>query len=172
MALLTHDSRLENVAGILHAAMTMGPGAWKNGADDRHAGGSSPAQSDISQDVKSLFQALRDRNIPFVLVGGVALLRYVDGRNTEDIDLVLAPKALKALPELAISEQDRNFARGMFGSIRIDCRLTSNPLFKLIEKTYTTEQTFQEFKMRCATVEGLVLLKLYALPSLYRQGNV
>ncbi len=26
-------------------------------------------------------------------------------------------------------------------------------------------------RIPCATVEGLILLKLYALPSLYRQGN-
>ncbi|MBC8044712.1 MAG: hypothetical protein IAF08_14845 [Rhizobacter sp.] len=28
-----------------------------------------------------------------------------------------------------------------------------------------------EREIKCATVEGLMLLKLYALPSLYRQGN-
>jgi hypothetical protein len=49
--------------------------------------------------------------------------------------------------------------------------LTSNPLFDEVRKRYTTMQRFVEQDIPCATVEGLVLLKLYALPSLYRQGN-
>jgi hypothetical protein len=32
-------------------------------------------------------------------------------------------------------------------------------------------QRFDEREITTATVEGLLLLKLYALPSLYRQGN-
>jgi hypothetical protein len=32
-------------------------------------------------------------------------------------------------------------------------------------------QRFVEQDIPCATVEGLILLKLYALPSLYRQGD-
>lgn len=33
------------------------------------------------------------------------------------------------------------------------------------------EQQFGDRSIRCATIEGLIILKLYALPSLYRQGN-
>lgn len=32
-------------------------------------------------------------------------------------------------------------------------------------------QQFVDHEIPCATVEGLILLKLYALPSLYHQGN-
>ena len=49
--------------------------------------------------------------------------------------------------------------------------LTSNPLFDKVRRSYTTTQRFVERDIPCATVEGLILLKLYALPSLYRQGN-
>jgi hypothetical protein len=49
--------------------------------------------------------------------------------------------------------------------------LTRNPLFDKVKREYTTVQTFMEQNIPCATVEGLLLLKLYALPSLYRQGN-
>ena len=48
---------------------------------------------------------------------------------------------------------------------------TSNPLFDEVRKHYTTSRRFVEQEIPCATVEGLILLKLYALPSLYRQGN-
>ena len=33
------------------------------------------------------------------------------------------------------------------------------------------ERKFGDRSIKCVTVEGLVLLKLYALPSLYRQGD-
>lgn len=40
-----------------------------------------------------------------------------------------------------------------------------------MQHQYATTKAFQEQPIPCATVEGLLLLKLYALPSLYRQGN-
>ena len=46
----------------------------------------------------------------------------------------------------------------------------TNPLFAKVEKNYTTTKQFMDRKIRCATVEGLLLLKLFALPSLYRQA--
>lgn len=36
---------------------------------------------------------------------------------------------------------------------------------------YATTQRFGERDIRCVNVEGLIILKLYVLPSLYRQGN-
>jgi len=99
------------------------------------------------------------------------LLQYVEGRNTEDIDLIMAVSALERLPELHVETRDADFARGRFGDLKVDVLLTSNPLFDEARKRYTTMQRFVEQDIPCATVEGLILLKLYALPSLYRQGN-
>lgn len=67
----------------------------------------------LPQTVQRLFELLQQKRIDYVLVGGVALLTYVEGRNTQDIGLIMAVSSL----------------------------------------------------------EGLLLLKLYALPSLYRQGS-
>lgn len=106
-----------------------------------------------------------------MLVGEIALLQYVEGRNTEDIDLIMAVSALERMPELDVSTRDVDFARGKFGELRVDLLLTSNPLFDEVRKRFTTSKHFVEHAIPCATVEGLVLLKLYALPSLYRQGN-
>ena len=39
------------------------------------------------------------------------------------------------------------------------------------ESEYSRVQRFLDRNIPLATVEGLLLLKLYALPSLYRQGN-
>lgn len=109
--------------------------------------------------------------IDYLLVGGVALLSYIEGRNTQDIDFILAKSDLEALPEISITDENRDFMRGDFGGLQIDIRLTSNTLFKLVCDRYATERQFRNRTIRCATFEGLVLLKFFALPSLYRQGQ-
>lgn len=121
--------------------------------------------------VEQLFNLLDSRNVDYVLVGGIALLTYVEGRNTQDIDLIMALPSLSKLPEIKIDNQDMYFARGKFGELQIDILLTKNPLFATVEKKYTTTKQFMDRSIRCATVEGLILLKLFALPSLYRQGS-
>ncbi|MBF8284863.1 MAG: hypothetical protein HW378_3778 [Anaerolineales bacterium] len=125
----------------------------------------------LLQTVARLFAVLHERQIDYLLVGGVALLQYVEGRNTEDIDLIMALPSLKKLPEIQIASQDVNFARGKFDELQIDILLTRNPLFEKVQRNYATTQRFAERDIPCATVEGLLLLKLYALPSQYREGN-
>jgi hypothetical protein len=119
--------------------------------------------------VQQLFDVLDERKADYVLVGGIALLTYVEGRNTQDIDLIMALPSLEKIPEIKISSQDMYFARGNLGELQIDILLTNNPLFDKVAKNYTTVRKFLDREIRCATVEGLILLKLFALPSLYRQ---
>jgi hypothetical protein len=121
--------------------------------------------------VEQLFNLFESRKVDYVLVGGIALLTYVEGRNTQDIDLIMALPSLAKLPEIKIENQDMYFAHGKFGELQIDILFTKNPLFAKVEKNYTTTRQFMDRKIRCATVEGLLLLKLFALPSLYRQGS-
>jgi hypothetical protein len=125
----------------------------------------------LLQSVDRLFTVLETRQIDYLLVGGIALLHYIEGRNTEDIDLIMALTALKKVPEIRVTSQDHNFARGDFAGLQIDLFLIRNPLFAAVRQSYATTQPFGEQMIACATVEGLLLLKLYALPSLYRQGN-
>lgn len=82
----------------------------------RHWRSQAMSSDVMPQAVGDLFHLLDQRGIDYVLVGGIALLSYVEGRNT-------------------------------------------------------TVQRFDEREITTATVEGLLLLKLYVLPSLYRQGN-
>ena len=63
------------------------------------------------------------------------------------------------------------FARGEYGTLQIDFLLTKNPLFKKVQNSFVITQHFLNKEIPFATVDGLLLLKLYALPSLYRQGN-
>jgi len=125
----------------------------------------------LIETVGRFFTLLGEREIDYVLVGGIALLQYIEGRNTEDIDLIMAVSALEHLPELHVETRDVDFARGKFGDLRVDLLLTSNPLFEEVQNHFTTSKDFVDYVIPCATVEGLVLLKLYSLPSLYRQGN-
>ncbi|MEA3396176.1 MAG: hypothetical protein U9R05_01800, partial [Chloroflexota bacterium] len=106
-----------------------------------------------------------------VLVGGIALSHYVEGRNTEDLDLIMALSSLEKLPEIKIASRDMYFVRGEYGELQVDILLTQNPLFKKVQHKYTVTRHFLDRDIPLATVAGLLLLKLYALPSLYRQGN-
>jgi hypothetical protein len=121
--------------------------------------------------VEQLFNLLDSRKVDYVLVGGIALLTYVEGRNTQDIDLIMALTSLTKLSEIKITNQDLYFTHGQFGELQIDILLTENPLFDKVAKKFSTEKQFMDRKIKCATVEGLLLLKLFALPSLYRQGS-
>jgi hypothetical protein len=125
----------------------------------------------ILQSVQDLFAILEQRKLDYALVGGIALLHYVEGRNTQDLDLLMTLSSLKKLPELKISTQDMYFVRAGYGELQIDILLTTNPLFKKVYDKYSTIQRFLDRNIPIATVEGLLLLKLYSLPSLYRQGN-
>lgn len=125
----------------------------------------------LTQSVQDFFAILEERKIDYVLVGGIAILYYIEGRNTQDLDLLMAVSSLEKLPELHITSQDMYFARANYGELQIDLLLTQNPLFKKVHKEYSKVQKFLDRNIPLATVEGLLLLKLYALPSLYRQGN-
>ncbi len=129
------------------------------------------AEGDLVQAVNDLLDTLEAQQVGYLLVGGIALLAYVAGRNTEDIDLILSLSDLEVLDELIVSEQDQNFARATFHGLRVDVLLTQNPLFDYVRRHCATTAEFVGRTVPCSTVEGLLLLKFYALPSLYRQGD-
>src|SRR5512133_3137825 len=88
--------------------------------------------------VQQLFDLLDERKADYVLVGGIALLTYVEGRNTQDIDLIMALPSLARIPEIKIISQDMYFARGQFGDLQIDILFTKNPLFDHVAKKHST----------------------------------
>ncbi len=153
---------LADIGAVVVNANTFTPRRWK---------GNPMSADSLLGNVRRLFALLHERRIEYVLVGGIALLHYVEGRNTEDIDLIMALPALRQLPEIDVQSQDMFFARGAFGDLQIDILLTENRLFDLVRRSYSEVAPFLDQPVPIATVEGLLLLKLYALPSLYRQGN-
>jgi hypothetical protein len=125
----------------------------------------------LLQAVMDFFDLLETQGIDYLLVGGVALLNYVEGRNTEDVALILSVADMNALDELTVLEQDRDFGRARFRDLRVDLLLTRNPLFDYVKRHCATTLDFRGRDIACSTVEGLLLLKFYALPHLYREAN-
>lgn len=132
---------------------------------------SMSTEKDFLQTVDAIFDVLKQRDINYLLVGGVALLSYVDGRNTQDIDLILTRSDLGSIPEISVKDENKDFIRGTFEQLQVDILLAQNKLFKHILEEFSSEREFGDRTIQCVTVEGLLILKCYALPSLYRQGN-
>src|ERR1035441_8812288 len=159
---------LRRVAQVLLDAWEADPRRWMNAPTELREG-SPPAAMPVPQDAMDLFRLLAERRVDYLLVGGLAMLTYVKGRNTKDVDLLMSVAALEQLPELKIEDRNDFFARGKFKSIQVDLLLTKNPLFKIVAEKFATKHPFDELSVPMATVEGMILLKLFALPSLYRQ---
>jgi hypothetical protein len=170
MTMLVHHSPLLTLARILHAASAVGSGQWERRDDADGRSGSS--ESTLASDLHALFTLLRERQVPYMLVGGVALLRYIEGRNTDDIDLIIAVEDAARVPEIVIEDRNDDSARARFRGVRVDFLFTRNAVFRMARERHGTTHRFAEVQVPCATVEGLVLLKLYALPSLYAQGDL
>lgn len=177
MATLADDAPIRTLGRILHAAAAFGESFWSNGDDSADG----PLRSDVephadaaslSSDLLDLFRLLHQRKAQYLLVGGVALLRYVTGRNTDDVDLIIAVEALDRVPELEVRDRNSDAARARFRSLRVDLLFTANAVFSSVLNEHRTEHRFAELSVPCATAEGLVLLKLYALPRLYREGDL
>src|SRR5215208_6906268 len=117
----------------------------------RNPRGGTVSDSALLAAVERLFALLEARRIDYLLVGGIAVLQYVEGRNTEDIDLIMALSCLDDLPELRKVGQDGDFARVVSDGLQVDLLLTSNPLFDEVRRRYATRQRFVEREIPCAT---------------------
>jgi len=154
------------IGDVLHDAWAFDPKLWRG---DRMG-----VAEDFGPAVTLLLELLAERRVAYALVGGMAMLKYFEGRNTKDVDLIVAPSGLEDLPEIEVKARGEHFVRARFAEVRLDLLLTTEPLFAKVLQSYTIAHHFEDLPQQpvpCATVEGLLLLELYALPSLYRQGN-
>jgi hypothetical protein len=127
--------------------------------------------ADLRPAIVALFGELRDAKVDYLLVGDVALLAYVEGRNTQDIDLIVSPKDVARLGWRARLKDD-DFGEATYRGVSVDLLLRKNPLFDAVAREERTTLTFAGMSVPAATRDGLLLLKLYALPSLYRRGHL
>src|SRR3954462_2664051 len=86
----------------------------------RNPRGGNLSDSGLLGSVARLFALLEERRIDYLLVGGIALLQYVEGRNTEDIDLIMSLSSLERRPELRMVGREDDFARADFAGLQID----------------------------------------------------
>ena len=134
-----------------------------------------PKRTMIHDDLRSalhaLFDELEQLKVDYLLVGGVALLSFVRGRNTQDIDIIIAPEDVGRMSWSGVL-RDQDFGSATYRSVAVDFLLTSNRLFEFVRASERAAITFDGRAVPSVTREGLLLLKLYALPSLYRQGKL
>jgi len=128
--------------------------------------------SALANATRRFLDGLSCSGIPHLLVGALAMLQHIDGRTTRDIDLIVAVDDLGKLPGFLLEERNEWFATGTVGPLRNDLLFTANPLFAEVLAKHAVTKTLLDVPIRCATPEGIILLKLFALPSLYRQGNI
>jgi len=155
---------INTLAAVLRHAQFFNPRKWDTTV-------SQPDFNQLVVTVGRLFEVLESSGVPYLLVGGIAMLTYVEGRNTEDIDLIMRRNDLDDLAQMVITNEDKNFIRADYQGLQVDLLLTQNPLFEQVQQQYRSEIEWGTRRISCATPEGLVILKLYALPSLYRQGK-
>jgi hypothetical protein len=160
---------LRRLAQVLLEAWEVGAHQWSGTPLQLREGASAQPPLPVPQDALDLFRLLAERHADYLLVGSLAMLTYVQGRNTRDVDLLMSVATLRKIPELLIVEESEYFARATFRSVQVDLLLTKNPLFKRVAKKFATQHRFAELAVPAVTVEGLIVLKLYVLPSLYRQ---
>ena len=132
----------------------------------------SMISNNFQNQVSEFLNLLKTRRIDYALAGGLALLQYVPGRNTEDMDLIITTPSLQLLPEVQIKEKNDLFAYGYYKELKVDFLFADNNLFELVMKQYVGLRLYEEGTIPTATIDGLILLKLYALPSLYRQFDM
>jgi hypothetical protein len=160
---------LRRVAEVLLDAWEVGAHQWTDTPVQLREGAPPNPSMPVPQDAMDLFRLLAERRARYLLVGGLALLTYVNGRNTKDVNLLMSVATLEQIPEVALEDKNDFFARAKFRSVQVDLLLTQNPLFKIVSEKFATKHRFAELEIPAVTVEGLIVLKLYALPSLYRQ---
>jgi hypothetical protein len=160
---------LGRVAQVLLEAWEAGAHQWTESPLQLREGAAPKPAMPLQQDAMELFRLLGEQRAPYWLAGGMAMLIYVNGRNTRDVDLLMSVEASREIPELEIRERRDFFARAQFRSVQVDLLFTFNPVFKMVAEKFAAKHRFAELEIPTVTVEGLLVLKLYALPSLYRQ---
>lgn len=118
---------------------------------------------------EQLLDALDALGADYTLVGGLALLSYVDGRNTQDIDVIARVEDLREIAEFELQEVNEGFAQGTFRGLRVEILRREQPVFDLVASEFSERRSFGALTVKMASAEGLTLLKLFALPELYRQ---
>lgn len=133
-----------DIGAVVVNANTFTPRRWK---------GNPIRAESLLEHVRQLFALLQARRTAYVLVGGIALLHYVEGRNTKDIDLIMALPALRQPGDRGASA-GHVLPRGVFGELQIDVLLTENRLFDLVQGRPAQSNSFWIRRCRSPLLRG------------------
>ncbi len=154
-------TQLKDIADVVHKGVAF---RWKNKTPHDLMN-----DSQLPQDVNAFLDTLQGAGVNYMIVGGIALLQYIEARNTEDIDLILSLSDSKKIDGLVLDDVNEFFARGKYGLLNVDILRSESPFFRYVQEHHGVDGYFLNRSLRTASAKGLALLKLYALPSLYRQ---
>ncbi len=123
-------------------------------------------------DFLKLIELLETKGIDYALVGGVAMMAIApDARATDDYDFIGQRSDFESISELSKVSSDQNFGRYRHNETIVDALFIENPVFAHALKNYQADCTIAGRTIRSLSPSGIALLKLYALPSLYLQGQ-
>src|SRR5580698_9743092 len=105
---------LRRVAQVLTEAWEAGAHQWTDTPLLLREGAPPKPAMPVPQDALDLFRLLAERRAEYLLVGGMAMLTYVNGRNTKDVDLLMSAATLGQIPELVLEDKNDFFARAKF----------------------------------------------------------
>jgi hypothetical protein len=93
-------------------------------------------------------------------------------RTRLPIELKGESKAVMPALDIGRVIQLANAAKAGNHGLRVDLLFFEHPFFQRIDRDFSAELPYSVGALRTATIEGLTLLKLFALPSLYRQFDL
>jgi len=105
---------LNRVGQVLLDAWEVGSHQWKDSPLQLREGQSQFPSAPLPRDAMDLFRVLHDARVPYLLVGGIAMLTYVEGRNTKDVDLLMSVTAMEQVPELSLVDREDFFCTRAF----------------------------------------------------------
>ena len=94
-----------------------------------------------------------------------------EARATDDYGAIGQRSDFESLSELSKISSDKNFGRYRHNATIVDALFVENPVFAHALHNYQANYVIAEKTIRSLTPSGIALLKLYALPSLYLQGQ-
>ena len=123
-------------------------------------------------DFLKLIELLEIKGIDYALVGGVAMMAIApEVRATDDYNFIGQRSDFDSLGELSKVSSDKNFGRYRHNATIVDMLFVENPVFAHALNTYQADCVIAGKTIRSLSPSGIALLKLYAIPSLYLQGQ-
>lgn len=151
-----------NIADVLYHGIAFDPKNWNRDAVAR----------DIAAASERLLDALKRDQIPFTLVGDLAMLSHIEGRNTCVIDLIVSLSDLTQVQGIEVQEVNEQFAMIRYAGLRVNALRPECPVFQLVHRQFSELREFEHRTIRTATMEGLMLLKLFAIPAFHRSHQI